>query len=168
MWNVHRGCCGENRWLTGCVYTEECETVISATPPQWDSRAFNILSLKKKRIKLQGVYFQDICPCVSLNVPFWTLTPVELARCQLDLAELGRLIQMLQCLEGDLPITNVDLEKRISMQVSGGFIYIDSVLYSNLYCSGLESEPSSSVEATSTAHCGLYIEYSYFMKLSRV
>ncbi|XP_060798318.1 oxysterol-binding protein-related protein 6-like [Neoarius graeffei] len=40
----------------------------------------------------------------------------ELARCQLDLAELGRLIQMLQCLEGDLPITNVDLEKRISMQ----------------------------------------------------
>ncbi|XP_053468845.1 oxysterol-binding protein-related protein 6-like isoform X3 [Ictalurus furcatus] len=40
----------------------------------------------------------------------------ELDRCQLDLAELGRLIQMLHCLEGDLPITNKDLEKRISMQ----------------------------------------------------
>ncbi|XP_027013318.2 oxysterol-binding protein-related protein 6-like [Tachysurus fulvidraco] len=42
----------------------------------------------------------------------------ELARCQLDLAELGRLIQMLHLLEADLsnPISNKDLEKRISMQ----------------------------------------------------
>ncbi|KAG7317414.1 hypothetical protein KOW79_019712 [Hemibagrus wyckioides] len=42
----------------------------------------------------------------------------ELARCQLDLAELGRLIQMLHWLEADLkdPINNKDLEKRISMQ----------------------------------------------------
>lgn len=57
---------------------------------------------------------------VSLNVAFWPLTPAELARCQLDLAELGRLIKMLHCLEGDLPISNMDLEKRISMQVSEG------------------------------------------------
>ncbi|KAK2836134.1 hypothetical protein Q7C36_014003 [Tachysurus vachellii] len=42
----------------------------------------------------------------------------ELARCQLDLAELGRLIQLLHLLEADLsnPISNKDLEKRISMQ----------------------------------------------------
>ncbi|XP_030649121.1 oxysterol-binding protein-related protein 7-like [Chanos chanos] len=40
----------------------------------------------------------------------------ELARCQLDLDGLGGLIQRLQCLEGGLPITNMDLERRISMQ----------------------------------------------------
>ncbi|KAI5607257.1 oxysterol-binding protein-related protein 7, partial [Silurus asotus] len=40
----------------------------------------------------------------------------ELSRCQLDLAELGQLIQMLHSLDGDLPISNMDLEKRISMQ----------------------------------------------------
>lgn len=48
------------------------------------------------------------------------MTPAELARCQQDLAELGSLIQKLHCLEGDLPVSNVDLEKRISMQVSEG------------------------------------------------
>uniref|UniRef100_A0A8B9KNM4 Oxysterol-binding protein n=1 Tax=Astyanax mexicanus TaxID=7994 RepID=A0A8B9KNM4_ASTMX len=41
----------------------------------------------------------------------------ELARCELDLADLCRLIQRLHWLEGDLPITNNDLERRISMQV---------------------------------------------------
>ncbi|KAG9279499.1 oxysterol-binding protein-related protein 7-like [Astyanax mexicanus] len=40
----------------------------------------------------------------------------ELARCELDLADLCRLIQRLHWLEGDLPITNNDLERRISMQ----------------------------------------------------
>ncbi|KAI4903561.1 hypothetical protein NFI96_022909 [Prochilodus magdalenae] len=40
----------------------------------------------------------------------------ELARCEQDLAELCRLIQRLHWLEGDLPITNNDLERRISMQ----------------------------------------------------
>ncbi|KAL6457679.1 hypothetical protein MHYP_G00346420 [Metynnis hypsauchen] len=39
----------------------------------------------------------------------------ELARCELDLAELSRLIQSLHWLEGDLPITDSDLERRISM-----------------------------------------------------
>uniref|UniRef100_A0A8C2J2V1 Oxysterol-binding protein n=2 Tax=Cyprinus carpio TaxID=7962 RepID=A0A8C2J2V1_CYPCA len=42
----------------------------------------------------------------------------ELARCQLDLAELSSLIQKLHWHEGGLPITNTDLEHRISMQVS--------------------------------------------------
>ncbi|XP_062310843.1 oxysterol-binding protein-related protein 7-like isoform X3 [Osmerus eperlanus] len=40
----------------------------------------------------------------------------ELARCQLDLTELAQLSQRLQWLEGDLPITDTDLERRISMQ----------------------------------------------------
>ncbi|XP_031430703.1 oxysterol-binding protein-related protein 7-like isoform X1 [Clupea harengus] len=40
----------------------------------------------------------------------------ELSRCELDLAELGRLIQRLHWLEGGLPITYSDLERRISMQ----------------------------------------------------
>ncbi|XP_076864400.1 oxysterol-binding protein-related protein 7-like isoform X2 [Brachyhypopomus gauderio] len=40
----------------------------------------------------------------------------DLARCEQDLAELGCLIQKLHCLEGDLPITNTDLEQRINMQ----------------------------------------------------
>uniref|UniRef100_A0A8C1UCT4 Oxysterol-binding protein n=1 Tax=Cyprinus carpio TaxID=7962 RepID=A0A8C1UCT4_CYPCA len=40
----------------------------------------------------------------------------ELARCQLDLAELSSLIQKLHWHEGGLPITNTDLEHRISMQ----------------------------------------------------
>ncbi|XP_050960225.1 oxysterol-binding protein-related protein 7 isoform X1 [Labeo rohita] len=40
----------------------------------------------------------------------------ELARCQLDLAELSSLIQKLHWHEGGLPITNVDLERRIGMQ----------------------------------------------------
>uniref|UniRef100_A0A3B4BPB8 Oxysterol-binding protein n=1 Tax=Pygocentrus nattereri TaxID=42514 RepID=A0A3B4BPB8_PYGNA len=41
----------------------------------------------------------------------------RLARCELDLAELSRLIQRLHWLEGDLPITDSDLEHRISMHV---------------------------------------------------
>ncbi|XP_031430713.1 oxysterol-binding protein-related protein 7-like isoform X2 [Clupea harengus] len=41
----------------------------------------------------------------------------ELSRCELDLAELGRLIQRLHWLEGGLPITYSDLERRISMQM---------------------------------------------------
>uniref|UniRef100_A0A672RAJ2 Oxysterol-binding protein n=1 Tax=Sinocyclocheilus grahami TaxID=75366 RepID=A0A672RAJ2_SINGR len=40
----------------------------------------------------------------------------ELARCQLNLAELSSLIQKLHWHEGGLPITNTDLERRISMQ----------------------------------------------------
>ncbi|KAL2100597.1 hypothetical protein ACEWY4_002358 [Coilia grayii] len=40
----------------------------------------------------------------------------ELNRCELDLAELGRLIQRMHWLEGGLPITQSDLQTRISMQ----------------------------------------------------
>ncbi|KAA0710762.1 Oxysterol-binding protein-related protein 6 [Triplophysa tibetana] len=40
----------------------------------------------------------------------------ELAKCQLDLAELTRLIQKLHWDAGGLPITNTELEHRISMQ----------------------------------------------------
>lgn len=42
----------------------------------------------------------------------------DLARCQVELTELAQLIQRLHWLEGGLPITNTDLEMRISMQVS--------------------------------------------------
>ncbi|XP_040046531.2 oxysterol-binding protein-related protein 7 isoform X1 [Gasterosteus aculeatus] len=43
-------------------------------------------------------------------------TSNDLARCQGELAELALLIQRLHWLEGGLPITNTDLEMRISMQ----------------------------------------------------
>ncbi|XP_054462855.1 oxysterol-binding protein-related protein 7-like isoform X2 [Anoplopoma fimbria] len=43
-------------------------------------------------------------------------TSSDLARCQAELAELAQLIQRLHWLEGGLPITNTDLEMRISMQ----------------------------------------------------
>ncbi|XP_053707756.1 oxysterol-binding protein-related protein 7-like isoform X1 [Synchiropus splendidus] len=40
----------------------------------------------------------------------------DLAQCQAELTELAQLIQRLQWLEGGFPITNTDLEMRISMQ----------------------------------------------------
>ncbi|XP_030264193.1 oxysterol-binding protein-related protein 7-like isoform X1 [Sparus aurata] len=43
-------------------------------------------------------------------------TSNDLARCQAELTELAQLIQRLHWLEGGLPITNTDLEMRISMQ----------------------------------------------------
>ncbi|KAG7273108.1 hypothetical protein CRUP_024838 [Coryphaenoides rupestris] len=43
-------------------------------------------------------------------------TSQELARCQLELLEMGALIQRLHWLEGGVPITDTDLEQRISMQ----------------------------------------------------
>ncbi|XP_037112165.1 oxysterol-binding protein-related protein 7-like isoform X1 [Syngnathus acus] len=43
-------------------------------------------------------------------------TSKELTRCQTDVTELALLIQRLHCLEGGFPITDTDLEKRISMQ----------------------------------------------------
>ncbi|XP_077391837.1 oxysterol-binding protein-related protein 7-like isoform X2 [Festucalex cinctus] len=43
-------------------------------------------------------------------------TSNDLTRCQADLTELALLIQRLHWLEGGLPITDTDLEKRISMQ----------------------------------------------------
>uniref|UniRef100_A0A8C6U9M0 Oxysterol-binding protein n=1 Tax=Neogobius melanostomus TaxID=47308 RepID=A0A8C6U9M0_9GOBI len=43
-------------------------------------------------------------------------TSNELARCQAELTDMAQLIQRLHWLEGGLPITNTDLEMRISMQ----------------------------------------------------
>ncbi|KAG7236581.1 hypothetical protein INR49_000770, partial [Caranx melampygus] len=43
-------------------------------------------------------------------------TSNDLARCQAELTELAQLIQRLHWLEGGLPVTNTDLEMRISMQ----------------------------------------------------
>ncbi|XP_057717449.1 oxysterol-binding protein-related protein 7-like [Corythoichthys intestinalis] len=43
-------------------------------------------------------------------------TSVELTGCQTDLTELANLIQRLHLLEGGLPISNTELEMRISMQ----------------------------------------------------
>ncbi|XP_076018759.1 oxysterol-binding protein-related protein 7-like isoform X2 [Genypterus blacodes] len=43
-------------------------------------------------------------------------TSQELSSCQTELTELAQLIQRLHWLEGGLPITNTDLEMRISMQ----------------------------------------------------
>ncbi|XP_062294637.1 oxysterol-binding protein-related protein 7-like [Scomber scombrus] len=43
-------------------------------------------------------------------------TSNDLARCQAEMTELAQLIQRLHWLEGGLPVTDVDLERRISMQ----------------------------------------------------
>ncbi|XP_041812364.1 oxysterol-binding protein-related protein 7-like isoform X2 [Chelmon rostratus] len=61
-------------------------------------------------------------PGVTSKVSAWLqqthdidATSNDLARCQAELAELAQLIQRLHWLEGGLPITNTDLEMRISM-----------------------------------------------------
>ncbi|XP_020509752.2 oxysterol-binding protein-related protein 7 isoform X1 [Labrus bergylta] len=62
-------------------------------------------------------------PDVTNKVSSWlqqthdiSATSNDLARCQVELTELAQLIQRLHWLEGGLPITNTDLEMRISMQ----------------------------------------------------
>ncbi|KAK7940031.1 hypothetical protein WMY93_003357 [Mugilogobius chulae] len=62
-------------------------------------------------------------PGVNSKVSAWLqqtqdidATTNELARCQAELTDLALLIQRLHWLEGGLPITNMDLEMRISMQ----------------------------------------------------
>ncbi|XP_013874879.1 oxysterol-binding protein-related protein 7 isoform X2 [Austrofundulus limnaeus] len=62
-------------------------------------------------------------PGVTNKVSAWLqqthdidVTSADLARSQAELTELGQLIQRLHWLEGGLPITNTDLEMRISMQ----------------------------------------------------
>ncbi|KAA8585702.1 hypothetical protein FQN60_004396 [Etheostoma spectabile] len=62
-------------------------------------------------------------PGVNSKVSAWLqqtenidATSNDLARCQTELTELAQLIQRLHWLEGGLPITNTDLEMRISMQ----------------------------------------------------
>uniref|UniRef100_A0A8D0AQM2 Oxysterol-binding protein n=1 Tax=Sander lucioperca TaxID=283035 RepID=A0A8D0AQM2_SANLU len=62
-------------------------------------------------------------PGVTSKVSAWLqqtqnidATSNDLARCQAELTELAQLIQRLHWLEGGLPITNTDLEMRISMQ----------------------------------------------------
>uniref|UniRef100_A0A673JT69 Oxysterol-binding protein n=2 Tax=Sinocyclocheilus rhinocerous TaxID=307959 RepID=A0A673JT69_9TELE len=52
--------------------------------------------------------------CSSLPLTFG-LSCTELARCQLDIAELSSLIQKLHWHEDGLPITNMDLERQITM-----------------------------------------------------
>ncbi|XP_076609662.1 oxysterol-binding protein-related protein 7-like isoform X1 [Chaetodon auriga] len=61
-------------------------------------------------------------PGVASKVSAWLqqthdidATSNDLARCQAELTELSQLIQRLHWLEGGLPITNTDLEMRISM-----------------------------------------------------
>ncbi|XP_069381225.1 oxysterol-binding protein-related protein 6-like isoform X2 [Paralichthys olivaceus] len=62
-------------------------------------------------------------PAVTRKVSAWLeqthdidATSNDLARCQTELTELAQLIQRLHWLEGGLPISNSDLEMRISMQ----------------------------------------------------
>ncbi|XP_034750192.1 oxysterol-binding protein-related protein 7-like isoform X1 [Etheostoma cragini] len=62
-------------------------------------------------------------PGVNSKVSAWLqqtenidATSNDLARCQTELTQLAQLIQRLHWLEGGLPITNKDLEMRISMQ----------------------------------------------------
>ncbi|XP_071357511.1 oxysterol-binding protein-related protein 7-like isoform X2 [Trachinotus anak] len=62
-------------------------------------------------------------PGVTRKVSAWLqqthdidATSNDLARCQAELTELAQLIQRLHWLEGGLPITNTELEMRISMQ----------------------------------------------------
>uniref|UniRef100_A0A3Q3H2C7 Oxysterol-binding protein n=1 Tax=Labrus bergylta TaxID=56723 RepID=A0A3Q3H2C7_9LABR len=57
-------------------------------------------------------------PDVTNKVSSWLQQThdINLARCQAELTELAQLIQRLHWLEGGLPITNTDLEMRISMQ----------------------------------------------------
>ncbi|XP_026209635.1 oxysterol-binding protein-related protein 7-like isoform X2 [Anabas testudineus] len=62
-------------------------------------------------------------PGVTSKVSAWLqqthdidATTNDLVRCQSELTELAQLIQRLHWLEGGLPITNTDLEMRISMQ----------------------------------------------------
>ncbi|XP_042249112.1 oxysterol-binding protein-related protein 7-like isoform X1 [Thunnus thynnus] len=62
-------------------------------------------------------------PGVTSKVSAWLqqthdidATSNDLARCQAELTELAQLIQRLHWLEGGLPVTNTDLEMRISMQ----------------------------------------------------
>lgn len=66
---------------------------------------------------------------VSLTT-FVTFSMLELARCQLELTELAQLIQRLHWLEGGMPITNTDLEMRISMHVSIEYVDFKSNLCS--------------------------------------
>ncbi|KAM9843267.1 oxysterol-binding protein-related protein 7-like isoform 2-T3 [Aulostomus maculatus] len=65
----------------------------------------------------------DSHPGVTSKVSAWLqqthdidATSNDLARCQSELTELAQLIQKLTWLEGGFPVTNTDLEMRISMQ----------------------------------------------------
>ncbi|KAF3845778.1 hypothetical protein F7725_002856, partial [Dissostichus mawsoni] len=66
---------------------------------------------------------RGLSPRVTSKVSAWLqqthdidATSNDLARCQMELTDLAQLIQRLHWLEGGLPITNTDLEMRISMQ----------------------------------------------------
>lgn len=65
---------------------------------------------------------------------FPALCVTDLARSQAELTELAQLIQRLHWLEGGLPITNTDLEKRISMQVSHLSSTVTGFCFTTVFC----------------------------------
>uniref|UniRef100_A0A3P8NIW8 Pleckstrin homology domain-containing protein n=1 Tax=Astatotilapia calliptera TaxID=8154 RepID=A0A3P8NIW8_ASTCA len=86
-----------------------------STLPAFSQQSRATVSITSCSSKLQ--------PGVTSKVSAWLqqthdidATSNELARCQADLTELAQLIQRLNWLEGGYPITNTDLEMRISMQ----------------------------------------------------
>uniref|UniRef100_A0A669CGI3 Oxysterol-binding protein n=1 Tax=Oreochromis niloticus TaxID=8128 RepID=A0A669CGI3_ORENI len=86
-----------------------------STLPAFSQQSRGTVSITSCSSKLQ--------PGVTSKVSAWLqqthdidATSNELARCQADLTELAQLIQRLNWLEGGYPITNTDLEMRISMQ----------------------------------------------------
>ncbi|XP_061761943.1 oxysterol-binding protein-related protein 6-like isoform X3 [Nerophis ophidion] len=90
-------------------------------------------------------------PSVTNKVSAWLqqsnnidATSTDLSRCQTDLAELMHLIQRLHWLEGGLPVTDRDLQMRISMQnlslekpKKGGRMYGHSRTLSRVEAMGL-------------------------------
>ncbi|XP_061906572.1 oxysterol-binding protein-related protein 7-like isoform X1 [Entelurus aequoreus] len=90
-------------------------------------------------------------PSVTNKVSAWLqqtdnldATSTDLSRCQTDLAELMHLIQQLHWLEGGLPVTDRDLQMRISMQnlslekpKKGGRMYGHSRTLSRVEAMGL-------------------------------
>ncbi|XP_058510253.1 oxysterol-binding protein-related protein 7-like [Solea solea] len=89
-----------------------------ATPPQYASSA----SVYQPEMRSPAPAIASH-PGVTSKVSAWLqqthdidATTNDLVRCQAELTELAQLIQRLHWLEGGLPITNSDLEMRISMQ----------------------------------------------------
>uniref|UniRef100_A0A8C6UCA4 Oxysterol-binding protein n=1 Tax=Neogobius melanostomus TaxID=47308 RepID=A0A8C6UCA4_9GOBI len=89
---------------------------VRSTPPHYATSAYqaDVVSPPQRMATSQGA---------NSKVSAWLqqtqdidATSNELARCQAELTDMAQLIQRLHWLEGGLPITNTDLEMRISMQ----------------------------------------------------
>uniref|UniRef100_A0A3B3BA92 Oxysterol-binding protein n=1 Tax=Oryzias melastigma TaxID=30732 RepID=A0A3B3BA92_ORYME len=116
--SVHRGVlhalsAGQNSLPTFATLAQQNRT----NPPHYASLA----SMYQAELPSTAPVASD--PAVTNKVSAWLqqtddvdATSNELARCQSELVELAQLIQRLQWLEGGLPITDTDLEMRISMQ----------------------------------------------------